>query len=411
VSLFSSLALHGWRQIGRIEVAFHPRLTILTGANGAGKTTLLSLLARHFGWNAAFISTPRYQEAGILEYWTDLWEAYFTNPAPEHTIGEIAYAGGRSARLAIPTASAPTYNISIHGQANVRGVHIPSHRPLYAYQQLESIPTSALGKDQLYQRYSQAYQQRFQNQWAQRSPSYLLKESLVSLGIFGFGSEVVQPNPEARRLFLRFQDILRTVLPPKLRFQAITIRAPEVVLVTHSGEFVLDAVSGGIASIIDIAWQIFMYAPAEEPFVVTIDEPENHLHPELQRTLLAALLTAFPNGQFVVASHNPFIVSSVPESHVYVLDFSPDDNKVYSTLLDLVEKSGSANEILRDVLGLPVTMPLWVQGRLEAIVQKYSASDLTPETFNELRNELSAIGLGKYVPDTIADVLDRRSSQ
>ena len=92
--------------------------------------------------------------------------------------------------------------------------------------------------------------------------------------------------------------------------------------------------------------------------LVLTDEPENHLHPELQTCLLPSLIQAFPRAQFIVATHNPFIVSSVANSNVYVLDFL--NRRVESTMLDLVDKSGSSNALLRDVLALPNPIPVWV---------------------------------------------------
>lgn len=62
-----------------------------------------------------------------------------------------------------------------------------------------------------------------------------------------------------------------------------------------------------------------MFNSPDEKFVIILDEPENHLHPELQRTLLPNLLNAFPNVQFIIATHNPFVISSVDKSQVYVL--------------------------------------------------------------------------------------------
>jgi len=47
---FLRLQVHDWRQFGSVDLQFHPRLTVLTGANASGKTTLLNLLARHFQW-------------------------------------------------------------------------------------------------------------------------------------------------------------------------------------------------------------------------------------------------------------------------------------------------------------------------------------------------------------------------
>ncbi|MFL1399228.1 AAA family ATPase, partial [Acinetobacter baumannii] len=61
-------------------------------------------------------------------------------------------------------------------------------------------------------------------------------------------------------------------------------------------------------SIIDLAWQIFLYSHDKDEFVVTIDEPENHLHPSMQRSLLNDFVKAFPKAQFIVVTHSPFIV-------------------------------------------------------------------------------------------------------
>ena len=122
---------------------------------------------------------------------------------------------------------------------------------------------------------------------------------------------------QALDIFEGFQSILHKILPPKIGFQKLSIEIPEVILETDSGNFPIDAVSGGIASIIELAWMIYMYAPFNESFTVLFDEPENHLHPELQQTLLPNLLGAFPNVQFIVATHNPFIISSVESSLIY----------------------------------------------------------------------------------------------
>lgn len=40
---FKALRISDWKQFQNIDIDFHERLTILTGANGSGKTTLLHL--------------------------------------------------------------------------------------------------------------------------------------------------------------------------------------------------------------------------------------------------------------------------------------------------------------------------------------------------------------------------------
>ncbi len=50
--------------------------------------------------------------------------------------------------------------------------------------------------------------------------------------------------------------------------------------------------------------------------VVLIDEIDQHLHPELQLTVLRSLRNTFPELQFVVSSHAPLVMSSVKTDNV-----------------------------------------------------------------------------------------------
>ena len=110
----------------------------------------------------------------------------------------------------------------------------------------------------------------------------------------------------------------------------------------------------------DVAWQIYMRSRSDGAFTVLMDEPENHLHPSLQRSVLPGLLAAFPETQFIIATHNPFVVTSVRNSNVVVLDFV--EGRVASTTLADVDRSGTANQVLTEVLGVPFPVPLWVGG-------------------------------------------------
>jgi len=234
-----------------------------------------------------------------------------------------------------------------------------------------------------------------------------MKETLIALATFGYGNIAVEADAESAAIFESFQDVLRKMLPPKLGFRKLIVRVPEVILETDTGRFSIDAVSGGVAAVIDLAWQVFMYQPSGSSFVVTLDEPENHLHPELQRRVLADLIAAFPSVQFVVATHSPFIVGSVSKANVYVLDYD-EQGKVNSSLLDTVNMAGSANEILREVLGLEFTMPVWVESELETLVEKYSNREFTNETLAELRIEMGTLGLSKHAPQTIAKLAEQQ---
>jgi predicted ATPase len=403
---FQRLAIEEWRQFRSVDIAFHPRLTVLTGANGAGKTTLLNLLGRHFGWDVAFVATSRLTRKGAYRYFSgafgEPWEAD-DEPEPSRSVGHIWYSAEGEASISVPADVGESFNVAIENQRAVDGVFLPSHRPVYTYRRVDQIPTRIDAKEQIFDQYYANLRAMYQPQGRFDSPSYRLKGSLISLATFGYGNEVVEANPEALATFKGFETILALVLPEQLGFEGFSIRMPEIVLVCRSGDFSLDAASGGVAAVIDMAWQVYMKSLVVADFVVVCDEPENHLHPEMQRSIMPGLLQAFPSVQFVIATHNPFVVTSVQDSKVIVLDYV--EERVESKVLDEVDRSGSANQILRDVLGVPAPIPLWVESRIDEIVSRYEDETLTDQALQGLRAELREVGLGHLFPDAVAKIL------
>ncbi len=221
--------------------------------------------------------------------------------------------------------------------------------------------------------------------------------------MFGYGNDVIAPNDAARETFEGFSKVLSRVLASNLDFHRIAIRMPEVVLETGTGDFSLDPASGGIAALVDVAWQIYMRSRSDATCTVVMDEPENHLHPSLQRSVLPGLLSAFPQAQFIVATRNPFVVTSVRDSNVVVLGFV--DGRVQSTKLADVERSATANQVLSDVLGVPFPVPLPVEDEVDKIVNSVKEEDLSAERLARLRTQLSSIGLGDLFPEVVDRLL------
>lgn len=54
--------------------------------------------------------------------------------------------------------------------------------------------------------------------------------------------------------------------------------------------------------------------------IVLIDELETHLHIELQRKILPFLVEFFPNLQFIITTHSPFILNSISNAKIYDLE-------------------------------------------------------------------------------------------
>lgn len=91
--------------------------------------------------------------------------------------------------------------------------------------------------------------------------------------------------------------------------------------------------------------------PLKEPAVLLIDEIDLHLHPQWQRGLIQSLSDIFPQTQFIVTTHSPFIIQSMENVNLYTLNRVGDHTEVKH----LGNKSyigWKIEEILSEVMGL-----------------------------------------------------------
>ncbi len=124
----------------------------------------------------------------------------------------------------------------------------------------------------------------------------------------------------------------------------------------------------------------------------------------MQRRLLPSLTEAFPTVQFVVTTHSPLIIGSVKDSNIYVLDFD-EDRRVVSSRLDLKEKAGDAIQVLHQVLGVPFTMPVWVEDEIQKIVSDYNTNP-SDEALKGIYKKLFDKNLEKAFPIIMTQLLE-----
>lgn len=92
--------------------------------------------------------------------------------------------------------------------------------------------------------------------------------------------------------------------------------------------FDFNTLSRGYQAVLDIVLDLIMRMQKQIqrsfvfhlPGIVLIDEIETHLHLELQRNIMPLLTTIFPNIQFIVTSHSPFILNSLEGVVIYDLE-------------------------------------------------------------------------------------------
>lgn len=95
----------------------------------------------------------------------------------------------------------------------------------------------------------------------------------------------------------------------------------------HREEFDFNTLSSGYSSILYILFDMMQQMQNEggsfdytKEGIALIDEVEAHLHISLQKKILPFLTGFFPNVQFIITTHSPFILQSLKNSVIFDLE-------------------------------------------------------------------------------------------
>ena len=90
--------------------------------------------------------------------------------------------------------------------------------------------------------------------------------------------------------------------------------------------YAFDELSSGYVAILYIVIDLMMRMEKKNslrydlPGIVMIDEVDAHLHLSLQRNILPLLTALFPQVQFIVTTHSPYVLTSIPDTVVFDLE-------------------------------------------------------------------------------------------
>ena len=180
-------------------------------------------------------------------------------------------------------------------------------------------------------------------------------------------------------------------------------------------DLTLDQLSGGYRIILalaaDLARRMAQGNPhRDDPLgceaIVLIDEIELHLHPAWQQRVLGDLRRTFPNTQFIVSTHSPQVLTSVPPRQI--VELSREDGTIVAGGTSAATYGAEAGDVLSTVMG--------VRGRpadntfvrkLDRYLRLIGDDEGDSEEAMKLRTELNAISPDDPALDT-ADVEIRR---
>lgn len=170
------------------------------------------------------------------------------------------------------------------------------------------------------------------NYQVNETPRQLFIKYLLDLKIteaLARGNSNTEKTSQIQQWFDQFQSLLRRIFEDntlELKFDEDTFSFT----ICEEGRepFDFNTLSSGFAAILDIVLDIIIRMEKKAgrkfcfdlPGIVLIDEIETHLHLSIQKNVLDLLTTIFPNIQFIVSTHSPFVLNSLENVVIYDLE-------------------------------------------------------------------------------------------
>lgn len=137
--------------------------------------------------------------------------------------------------------------------------------------------------------------------------------------------------------------------------------------------------------------------------VVLIDEIENHLHPALQQRVGFWLKAHFPNVQFIVTTHSPFICQAADEGGLFRVAQAGSVELVSPDVFRRVVNGSADDAVVTELFGLPYAFSPRshdLREELARIESRILAGETLPPAVAERREEL----VGELPSDTNTEV-------
>ena len=165
------------------------------------------------------------------------------------------------------------------------------------------------------------------------------------------------------KIIKAIEEAVKTVTGLSFTFVSKVHPKPELCVSwgTSGKPFEITTLPDGLRSILGwlvqgAVWMDLFHAespdPLNEPVILLVDEPETHLHPDWQWRVLPMMQKLFPKAQIFVATHSPFVVSSLNENAWIHRLTVGDGGKVSIEEPKPVERGDSYLTALTEVLGV-----------------------------------------------------------
>ena len=133
---------------------------------------------------------------------------------------------------------------------------------------------------------------------------------------------------QIREWFVNFERLLGEIFQDKDLQLYFNYKDYSFKILTKGKEFKFTELSDGFAAVLDIVVDLILKMQHKNQLtraykcegIVLVDEIETHLHLELQKVIMPLLTEIFPNIQFIVTTHSPFVLSSLNNAVAFDLE-------------------------------------------------------------------------------------------
>jgi len=394
------LRLENYRGFQQLALTFEPDITILVGVNGAGKSTILDAIA-------LMLSSALYRAAGgkprvladldvrsgCVSTWAEASVVMDDGEAPQSLTWSLAHArkGYKRARAEqradmLAWADRVQQRRSAGPIAEPLAVYYPTERTVldvprriretHTFGPGDALALALEGRTVDFRLFFEWFREREDIENERRA-----RES------------VAYRDPALNAVRDAIAAFMPGVRDPRVQ------RVPQRFVVTK-GDLLLevDQLSDGERSVLalvgDLARRLAMARSDNalaHPAIVLIDEIELHLHPGLQRDVIASLRRTFPAVQFILTTHSPFVLGEVDARCIRLL-------RNFSVELPSIETAGEPIGVIsRAVQGVPARSP-----DIDALVgDAHAALDRTDLPTAETALDALRARVGAHDPEVI----------
>lgn len=197
---------------------------------------------------------------------------------------------------------------------------------------------------------------------------------------------------EINQWFIDFGELLCQIFQDKDLHLKFNYKDYSFRILTEGKEFKFTEVSDGYAAILDIVVDLILKMQAKDSLtrayqkkgIVLIDEVETHLHLELQKMIMPFLTKVFPNIQFIITTHSPFVLNSLDNAVAFDLEHRETINELtqysYEALAEGYFGVSSESSYMQMQLE-----------RLESLLQKTDLTDSDKYDIRQLVEDLNKV--------------------